>query len=189
MRRCGRGPCAGLALGVLFGVLFAGCAPDGVTAARTPAPTRVVAQAGAVSLCGVVSPAEFARVAGLTTTQVTPGTGDDPLTGLREVYCIYLDTSTAGQTTGRGTINYEVATDASDATAIFQMVRRSFTQVDEVRGVGDAAFAGTPAGAPGGTGLIVVRGRLLLYLSVGGDPPTVERTTERLAGLVLSRVA
>lgn len=176
-----------LALGVI--AALAGCAPGGAAATGTPSPTRVVAHAGAASLCGVVAPAEFTRVVGVKATQVSPGTADDPLTGLREVYCIYLDTSTAGQTIGRGTINYEVATDARAAMTIFQAVRRSFTQVDDVGGVGDAAFAGTPAGAPGGTGLIVVNGHLLLYLSVGGDPPTVERVTKRLAALVLSRVA
>ena len=185
----GMAPRGRLALGVLVGMLLVGCAPARATAARTPAPTRVVAQVGALSLCGVVSPAEFTRVAGVRATQVSPGVDDDPLTGLREVYCIYLDTFLPGQTTGRGTINYEVAPDATAALTIFQTVRRSFTQVESVRGVGDAAFAGTPAGAPGGTGLIVVKERLLLYLSVGGDQPTVERVTERLAGLVLSRVA
>lgn len=176
-------------LGVALGVLLTGCTAGGAVVAHTPAPTRIAAQAGEVSLCEVISPAEFALEAGVTANQVNAGTGDDPLTGLQEVYCIYLDTSTAGQTTGRGTINYEVASDAPAALTVFQTVRRSFTHVENVRGVGDAAFAGTPAGAPGGTGLVVVRGRLLLYLSTGGDQATVERVTERLAALVLSRVA
>jgi hypothetical protein len=180
-----------LALGVVvsLGLALAACAPGTTATPPRPAPTKIVAQAGDIGLCGVISAAEFTQVAGLLATQVNPGTTSDSLTGLPEVFCIYLDGSTAGQTIGRGTINYEVAPDAHTALTIYQTVRQAFTQVDGVRGIGDAAFAGTPAGASGGTGLVVLKGRLLLYLSVGGDQPVVESITERLAGLILGRVA
>lgn len=179
-----------LAFAVVVGLemTLGACATSAHTTAPRPAPTPIVAQAGAVSLCGVISAAEFARVAGLRATQVIPGTTDDSLTGLQEVYCLYLDTATAGQTIGRGTINYEVAPDTHSAVTIFQTVRQAFTQVDDVHGLGDAAFAGTPGGASGGTGLVVRKGTLLLYLSVGGDKATVENVTKRLAALILSRV-
>jgi hypothetical protein len=153
-----------------------------------PQPTKIAARAGDTSLCNVVSSAEFARVTGEAATQVMPGTTTDSLTGLREVYCIYSDTSDPQQVIGRGTINFEVAADAQTATRTFQLVKQSFTGVADVPGVGDAAFAGTPGGAGAGTGLVVVRGTLLLYLSVGGDPQSVVRVTSQLAALALSRV-
>jgi hypothetical protein len=53
--------------------------------------------------------------------------------------------------------------------------------------VGDVAFAGNPDGASG-TGLLVLRGSLLVYLSVAGDEATVVRITSALAALALSRV-
>lgn len=172
-----------LSLGLCAATLaLAGCAASG------PSVPKVTARSGDVGLCDVVPPATFARVAGVGATEVRSGTSDDALTGLREVYCIYVDGSVTGQITGRGTINYEVARDARTAGTIFQMVRRSFVDARDVGGVGDGAFSGTPAGASGGTGLIVMRGSLMLYLSVGGDRQTVERVTEQLAALVLSRV-
>jgi hypothetical protein len=182
-----------LALALCGMVALGACAATGhphATATPTaPQPTKIAARTGDTSLCNVISPSEFARVTGETTTQMTPGTTTDSLTGLREVYCIYSDTSDPQQVTGRGTINFEVAADTQAATSTFQMVKQSFTNVADVRGVGDAAFAGTPGGASAGTGLVVVRGTLLLYLSVGGDPQSVVRVTSRLATLVLNRVA
>src|SRR5690242_6128692 len=76
-------------------VLLAACAQgSGARATATPAaarPTAIAAQAGDTRLCAVVTPAEFAGVAGAAANQVTPGSTTDSLTGLREVYCIYLD--------------------------------------------------------------------------------------------------
>src|SRR5260370_166820 len=108
-----------------------------------------------------------------------------------EVYGTYVDPSNPQQIVGRGTINFEVATDAQTAAATFQTVKRAFGGVSDVQGVGADAFVGSPGGgdASGGTGLVVVQGSLLLYLSVGGDAPTVTRVTARLAALVLRRVA
>ena len=162
--------------------------PRATATPGAPQPTKIAARAGDTSLCNVVSPAEFARVTGEAATQVMPGTTTDSLTGLREVYCIYNDASDPQQVIGRGTINFEVAADVQAAASTFQTVKQSFTGVADVRGVGDAAFAGTPGGAGVGTGLVVVRGTLLLYLSVGGDPQSVVRATSQLATLVLSRV-
>lgn len=142
-------------------------------------------------LCSVVSPADFTQVTGAAATQVTPGATADGLTGLPEVYCIYADAADPQQLVGRGTINYEVAADANTAASVFSKVKQSFTGVTDVRHVGDAAFTGTPGGTATatGTGLVVVGGRLLLYISVGGDPPTVARLAGQLATLVLSRIA
>src|SRR5262249_51641944 len=154
-----------------------------------PQPKKFAARAGDISLCAVVSPADFAKATGLTTTQVSSGATADGLTGLPEVYCIYADATDPQQLVGRGTINYEVAADARTATGIFSTVKQSFSGVTDVRQVGDAAFAGTPGGAGAGTGLVVVSGHLLLYISVGGDPPTVARLAGKLAALALSRVA
>ena len=178
-------------------VALTACAAGGAPrATRTstpsgPQPTKQVARAGDTGLCQVVSPAEFAGVLGGSVTQVAAGTTSDLLTGLREVYCTYLDTSDPQQAVGRGTINFEVATDAQSAAATFQTVKRAFGGVSDVQGVGAAAFVGSPGGggAGGGIGLVVVQGSLLLYLSVGGDAQTVTRVTTRLATLVLSRVA
>jgi hypothetical protein len=181
---------------LLWGMLaLAGCAaagaPHGTPTTSAAQPTKTVAKAGDTSLCQVVSPAEFASVLGESITQVAAGTTSDQLTGLLEVYCTYLDASDPQQVVGRGTINFEVATDAQAATATFQTVKRSFLGVSDVHGVGTDAFAGSPggAGASGGTGLVVVQGSLLLYLSVGGDAQTVTRVTTQLAALVLRRVA
>jgi hypothetical protein len=181
-----------LALMLCGAVVLAACAARGGTRARATASvpaTKIAVRAGDTSLCQVVSPADFTRVSGEPATQVTAGTTDDSLTGLREVYCIYLDASDPQQLIGRGTINFEVASAARAAAGTFQTIKRSFTGVLDVPGVGDAAFAGTPGGMDNGTGLVVVRGTLLLYLSVGGDPPSVVRITRQLAVLVLSRVA
>lgn len=156
--------------------------------ARTPQPTQIVARPGDTHLCSVISPAEFAHVTSLGATQVTPGVTTDSLTGLREVYCLYLDNSDPHQLFARGTINFEIAANASTASHIFQTVKTTFTSVKDVVGVGDAAFAGTPGGAGTGTGLVVMRGALLLYLSVGGDAPSVTQIAGQLARLVLSRV-
>jgi hypothetical protein len=156
--------------------------------ARTPQPTRIAATPGDTRLCSVISRAEFVRVTGLAATQVTPGVTTDSLTSLREVYCLYLDNSDPRQLVGRGTINFEIAADASAASRIFQTVKASFTDVSAVPGVGDAAFAGTPGGAGTGTGLVVVHGALLLYLSTGEDALSLARTTVQLAKLVLGRV-
>jgi hypothetical protein len=158
---------------------------------RGPQPTKRVARAGDTGLCQVVSPAEFAGALGGSVTQVAAGTTSDLLTGLPEVYCTYVDTSDLQQVVGRGTINFEVATDAPTAAATFQTVKRAFGGVSDVQGVGADAFVGSPGGgnASGGTGLVVVQGSLLLYLSVGGDAQTVTRVTTQLATLVLRRVA
>jgi hypothetical protein len=162
------------------------CATPGSTSA--PAPKKITAKAGDTSLCMVVSVGDFARVTGAAATQVTPGTTADGLTGLPEVYCVYTDASHAQQVVGRGTINFERASDAQTATSVFNRVKQSFTAVSDVSGVGDAAFSGTPGGTDAGTGLIVVKQSLLLYLSVGGDAQTVTRVARQLALLVLSRV-
>jgi len=127
-------------------------------------------------------------VTGQGATQVESGITADLLTGLQEVYCIYLDTSDPQQFFGRGTINFEIASDAHAAGRTFEAVKQSFTRVTNVKNVGDAAFAGTPGGASSGTGLMVVKGPMLLYLSVHGDPQTVARITTQLAMLVLIRV-
>jgi hypothetical protein len=182
-----------LALTLCGVVALAACAatsrPRAIPASGAPQPTKIAARAGDTSLCNVVSPAEFARVTGETVTQVTPGTTIDSLTGLREVYCIYSDASDPQQRFDRGTVNFEVAANAQSAASTFQTVKQSFTGVTDVRGVGDAAFTGTPGGAGAGTGLVVVSGTLLLYLSVGGDAQAVEHFTEQLAMLVLNQVA
>ena len=178
-------------------VALTACAASGAPRATPtptpsgPQPTKQVARAGDTGLCQVVSPAEFAGVLGGSVTQVAAGTTSDLLTGLPEVYCTYLDTSNPQQVVGRGTINFEVATDAQSAATTFQTVKRAFGGVNDVQGVGADAFVGSPGGgdASGGTGLVVVQGSLLLYLSVGGDAQTVTRVTTRLATLVLSRVA
>lgn len=157
--------------------------------ARTPQPTQIAARPGDTRLCSVISPTEFARVTGRAATRITPGVTTDSLTGLREVYCLYLDDSDPHQLFARGTINFEIASGSSAASHIYQTVKTSFTSVRDIPGVGDAAFAGTPGGTGTGTGLVVMRGALLLYLSVGGDAPSVARITAQLARLVLSRVA
>ena len=188
----GRSLLATLALSVA--ALFAACAggrgtPTATSTSARPQPTKVIATAGDTGLCSVISPADFAHVAGDPATQVTPGVTSDALTGLQEVYCLYLDSSDAQRVVASGTINYELAGDPQTATQIFQRVKQSFTSVTAVRGVGDAAFAGTPGGAGSGTGLVVVQRTLLLYVSVGGNPSTVPRIDEQLAALVLARVA
>jgi hypothetical protein len=160
--------------------------------AATPSPTslpaRIIAHAGDTQLCAAVSPVEFEQVTGQHANQVERGATSDTLTGLQEVYCIYLDTSDPVQFFGRGTINFEVAATAHSAARTFEAVRQAFTSVTDIAGVGDAAFAGSPGGASNGTGLVVVKGTLLLYLSVGGDPRTVAHITSQLASLVLIRV-
>jgi hypothetical protein len=163
-------------------------APGGTKPSNSPQPTKIAVHAGDTSLCRVISLAQFSSVLGERVTQVMAGITGDQLTGLQEVYCIYVDTSDPQQLFGRGTINFEVASDAQIASTIFQTVKQSFSPVSEVRGVGAAAFAGSPGGAEGGTGLVVVQGNLLLYLSVGGDPQTVVRVTTQLAMLVLRSV-
>lgn len=175
-----------LALLLALTLMASACA----TTSATPQPTKIAARAGNTRLCAAVSAAEFARLTGGTATKVTAGAIDDPLTGLREVYCLYLDTADPQTTIGRGTINYEVASDPGSAARTFETVKRSFSDVADVGGVGDAAFSGTPGGTGGtGVGLLVLRRSLLLYLSVGGDRQTVERVTTRLALVVLGRVA
>ncbi len=187
-------PSAILALCAAIAVALAACA--GANSARvvatpgTPA-AKVVARAGDLGLCTLVSPSEFAHITGRTSNQVTPGVTADSLTGLQEVYCLYLDNTDPQQLIARGTINYEVAGDPHTANRIFQRVKQTFVGVVDVRGIGDAAFTGTPGGLGdgAGTGLLLVSGPVLLYLSVGGDPATVTRITRQLAAVVLSRVA
>ena len=188
--------CSALIVLAVYGSLaLAACsAGSGARSSATPGQPRstpIAVRAGDTGLCSVVSPADFARATGERSTEVRPGAGADPLTGLREVYCIYVDASDPQQIIAQGTINYEVASDAQAAVRTFQTVKQAFTGVAQVSAVGDAAFAGSPDGVDTGTGtgLVVVRGPLLLYLSVGGDPPTVTRITRQLAALVLSRVA
>ncbi|HEX9056265.1 MAG TPA: hypothetical protein VF818_01940, partial [Ktedonobacterales bacterium] len=96
-----------LALLLALTLMASACA----TTSATPQPTKIAARAGNTRLCAAVSAAEFARLTGGTATKVTAGAIDDPLTGLREVYCLYLDTADPQTTIGRGTINYEVASD------------------------------------------------------------------------------
>lgn len=180
-------------------VALSACAPSGASHASvtaTPQPTAIVATPGNAAVCAAVSAADFARVDGHAATQVTTGVTPDGLTGLREVFCLYLDTTDPQQTFARGTINVEIASDAQSAGRIYQLVRQSFTNVADVPGVGDAAFSGTPGGAGSGagagtgagTGLVVRRGAMLLYLSVGGDASSRLRITRQLALLVLARV-
>lgn len=193
-RALSRGPSLLLAVMLCGAVAITACATTtrphaAATTPGAPQPTAIVARAGDTSLCQVIAPAEFARVAGVPATQVTPGVTIDSLTALREVYCLYADASDAQQFVAQGTINFEVAGSAQAAASTFQTVKQSFTNVAAVPGVGDAAFTGTPGGAGAGTGLVVRRGALLLYLSVGGDPQSVARVTTQLAALVLSRVA
>jgi len=175
-----------LAVALVAVASLAACAMSGGTSAS--APKKITAKAGDTSVCMVVPAADFARVTGASATQVTPGTAADGLTGLPEVYCVYTDTADPQQVVGRGTINFERASDAQTAASTFNRVKQSFTAVSDVGGVGDAAFSGTPGGTSGGTGLIVVKQSLLLYLSVGGDAQTVTRVARQLALLVLSRV-
>jgi hypothetical protein len=160
--------------------------PTPTSGSSGPPTTKVTPKAGDTSLCNIVSPAEFARVTGKSATQVQAGTTTDSLTRLREVYCIYSDASDPQQIVEWGTINFEVAADAQIAASTFQTVKRSFTGVTNVYGIGDAAFIGMPGGA--GAGLVVVSKTLLLYLSVGGDPQAVEQATGQLATIVLSGV-
>src|SRR5258706_8557942 len=167
-----------LAVALIAVASLAACATSGGTSAS--APKKITARAGDTSLCMVVSAADFARVTGASATQVTPGTAADGLTGLPEVYCVYTDTADPQQVVGRGTINFERASDAQTAASIFNRIKQSFTAVSDVGGVGDAAFSGTPGGTSG-TGLIVVKQSLLLYLSVGGDAQTVTRAARPLA--------
>jgi hypothetical protein len=155
----------------------------------TSLPAKIIAHAGDTRLCAAVSPVEFEQVTGQHANQVERGATSDTLTGLQEVYCIYLDTSDPVQLFGRGTINFEIAENAHSAAHTFEAVRQAFTGVIDIADVGDAAFAGSPGGAGNGTGLVVVKGTLLLYLSVGGDPRTVAHVTTQLATLVLIRVA
>lgn len=186
-----------LALALLVAMALTACATSSV--ARAPAmpsisatlqPTKVAVKAGDTGFCNIVSPAEFTRVSGDRATQVTPGATEDSLTQLQEVFCIYADASDPQQLVEQGTINFERANDAQAAAAVFQTLKQSFAGVNDVPGVGDGAFSGTPGGlgSGAGIGLIVVSGPLLLYLSVGGDPATVTRVTRQLAALVLSRV-
>lgn len=154
-----------------------------------PQPTPIEATPGDTSICGVVSPTEFANAAATTASEITSGTIGDSLTGLSEVYCIYDDATDPHQFLARGTINYEFAVDDSSAASIFARVKQSFGDVSEVDEVGDAAFLGVPGGGSDGFGLLVRRGNLLLYLSVSGDEPTVLRVTKVLAALALGRVA
>jgi len=181
---------------MLFGLLaLTASAERGVMLAASsshsppPPPAKIVAHSGDIRLCAVISPGEFARVTGTRATHVEGGAIADPLTGLQEVYCIYLDASDPQQLFGRGTINFEIAADAPTASRTFNAVKQSFIGGNDIKDVGDAAFSGIPVGASRGTGLVVVKGALLLYLSVGGDPHTVTRITTRLAKLVLARVA
>jgi hypothetical protein len=175
-----------LALLVALTLMASACA----TTSATAQPTKIAATPGDTGLCAAISAAEFARLTGAATTQVTAGALDDPLTGLREVYCLYLDTADPQATIGRGTINFEVASDPASAARTFETVKRTFSGAEDVGGVGDAAFSGAPGGAGGtGVGLLVRQRSLLLYLSVGGDRQTVERVATRLALVVLGRVA
>lgn len=187
-----------LTLALLVAMALTACATSSVSRAPatpskspTPQPTKVAVKAGDTGFCNIVSPAEFTRVSGYRATQVTPGATADSLTQLQEVFCIYTDASDPQQLVEQGTINFERAGDAQAAAAVFQKLEQSFTGVSDVQGIGDGAFSGTPGGlgSGAGTGLIVVSGPLLLYLSVGGDPATVTRVTRQLAALVLSRVA
>src|SRR5262249_33738099 len=101
---------------------------DTSTPSHSPLPARIVARAGDVQqLCTVISPVEFARVTGTRATAVEGGARGDTLTGLQEVYCIYLDTSDPTQFFGRGTINFELAADAPSAARTFKAVKQSFT--------------------------------------------------------------
>jgi hypothetical protein len=182
-----------LALTLCGTVALAACAEQSARHAPTPSPTlppraKIVAHAGDTQLCTVVSPAEFARVTGLQATQVEAGVTSDTLTGLQDVQCEYLDASDPAQLVGRGTINFEVAGDAQSAARTLETVKQSFTGVTDINDVGDAAFTGSPGGAASGTGLVVLRGTMLLYLSIGGEVQTVAHITEQLALLVLSRV-
>jgi hypothetical protein len=185
-----------LALPFWAALALVACAGGGastrVAAAHAPAPppVTVAATAGNPWLCDTVSPAEFARVTGRSATKVAIGSGDDGLTGLREVSCIYVDAFDPAQVFARGTIDFEVAGDARAAAVIFGRVKRSFTDVSDVRGVGDAAFAGSPGGTGDGaaTGLLVMRGPVLLYVSVGGEGSATLRVTTGLATLALERV-
>src|SRR5260370_30029253 len=95
---------------------LAACATSGDTSAS--APKKITAKAGDTSLCMVVSAADFARVTGASATQVTPGTSSDGVTGLPEVYCVYPVTADPQQVVGRGTINFERASNARTATSI-----------------------------------------------------------------------
>ena len=190
-------------IGVLFAGVFAlsACASSSsaiVRATSTPTaplggrtPTSIIPTPGDIGVCTVISPAEFAQVADTTATEITSGATSDTLTGLAEVYCIYDDASDPHTVLARGTINYEFAKDAASAASIFARVKQTFGAVSDVPGVGDSAFSGTPGGAPVGSGygLIVLRGNLLVYLSVAGDESTVVRVTKSLAMLALSRVA
>ncbi len=163
-----------------------------VTATAMPSgtpPTQIAGKPGDTAICAVISPDEFSHVDGATATEITSGATEDTLTGLAEVYCIYADTSVSHQYVGRGTMNYEFASDTQTAAAIFARVKQSFGGASDVTGVGDAAFIGTPGGASSGTGLVVLRGTLLLYVSVQGDAQTVTRVATALALLALSRVA
>jgi hypothetical protein len=181
------GACASPATGRASATL----APRATATASGPTPTVIVPTPGDVSVCDVIAPAEFARVTGSSATEITSGTTADPLTGLAEVYCIYADASDPHTFLARGTVNYEFAGDATTAGSIFARVKQAFSGVHDVPGVGDSAFSGTPGGTPAGSGfgLLVLRGKLLLYLSVSGDEQTVVRVTRSLATLVLSRVA
>jgi hypothetical protein len=199
----GRGEVRHRALGALIlGMLaLSACAASASSAAQPtatateppsgPTPTVFVPTPGDTSVCDAISPAEFAHVADTTATEITSGATEDSLTGLNEVYCIYDDASDPHTFLARGTINYEIAADSATAASIFVRVKQSFGGVSDVTGVGDAAFAGTPGGAPSGSGygLLVLRGSLLMYLSVAGDEETVVRVTTSLAALALGRVA
>lgn len=184
-----------LALALCGAVALTACATTTTTRPRAaatpsaPGPTPIAARADDTRLCNVLTPAEFARVAGVPATQVTPGVTTDSLTTLQEVYCLYADAADPQQFVAQGTINFEVAGSAQAAASTFQTVKQSFTNVTSVPGVGAAAFTGSPGGVGTGTGLVVLRGSLLLYLSVGGDSQRVARVTTNLALLVLSRVA
>jgi hypothetical protein len=141
----------------------------------------LVPKSGDLALCDVVSQGDFAFLVGAPINQIKRS-----LASNTAVLCEYVDTNASAS---RGTIEFQVSSDASTARNAF-IAARAKSSATDIAHLGDAAYW-SPLQSEGGTdgaSVTVLKAALLVVIQTYGNPATAWPEGQHIADLILSRV-